>query len=218
MPVAAGMFGMSGDRWRRFYRERDYDCCIYREGEAMIDYLETFFERVGVPATLLSVGCGPAVLELAIAERYPEMSVTCVDVAEKVVEDGREHADERGLDNVTVAVGELPELDLGRTFDLVYCMATTYFVRDVEAALRTLYAHVAPGGHLVADYPSERIREWVADQDDHTRSFFDLVASGENVRTAADVEALFETVEDYGAAVGAGDALAEAFYVPKPVT
>lgn len=207
---------MSSDRWRRFYEERDYDHCIYREGEAMIDYLETFLEHVGVPKTVLSVGCGPAVLELELAERYPATEFTCVDVAERVIEDNRTRAREQGLDNVEFLVGALPDLDLGRRFDLVYCMATTYFVRDVEAALETLYDHVQAGGYLVADYPSEALREWVTAQDEHTRSFFELVAAGENIRTREQITALFEeSVESYAEAVDAGEALPEAIYLQK---
>jgi len=207
---------MSGDRWRRFYRERDYDHCIYREGEAMIEYLDAFFEQFGVPETVLSVGCGPAVLELELAERYPDTEFTCVDVAETAIDDNRERARERGVDNCSFVVGELPDLDLGQQFDLVYCMATTYFVKDVEAAFHTLYDHVEPGGYLVADYPSEALREWVQNQGEHKQAFFELVAAGENIRTDEEVAALFdEPVADYGDAVGASDALAEAIYVKK---
>ena len=207
---------MSGDRWRAFYRERDYDRCIYREGEAMIDYLEAFFERVGVPKTILSVGCGPAVLEFAIAERYPATELTCADVAERVIEDNRDRAHERGIDNISFRVGSLPDLDLGQQFELVYCMATTYFVRDVEAALRALYDHVDSGGYLVADYPSERLQEWVAEQDEDKQAFFDLARTGENIRTAAEIHAVFdEEIREYGQAVDAGETLTEAIYLQK---
>ena len=207
---------MSGDRWRQFYRERDYDRCIYREGEAMIDYLETFFERTGVPETVLSVGCGPAVLELEIADRHPEMELTCVDVAEQVIEDNRERAAEEGIGNIAFRVGELPNLDLGQQFDLVYCIATTYFVREVDTALRTLYERVEPSGYLVADYPSERLQEWVAEQDEQKQAFFDLVAAGENIRTTEEIQAVFdEEIREYGQAVDAGETLTEAIYLQK---
>jgi SAM-dependent methyltransferase len=207
---------MAGDHWRRFYEERDYDRCIYREGETMIDYLETFFERFGVPETVLSVGCGPAALEFEMAERYPETAFTCVDVAEQVIEDNRALADDRDIDNISFAVGELPALDRGQQFDLVYCMATTYFVRDVETALRSLYDHVSPDGYLVADYPSDALREWVTEQDEQKQAFFELVAAGENIRMADEIESLFdEQVEDYGDAVGAEDTLQEAMYLRK---
>ncbi|MFB6188727.1 MAG: trans-aconitate 2-methyltransferase [Halapricum sp.] len=207
---------MSGDRWRRFYRERNYDRCIYREGEAMIEYLATFFERVGVPETILSVGCGPAVLEFELADRFPATEFTCVDVAEQVIEDDRELTSERGIENVAFTVDSLPDLDLGRQFDLVYCMATLYFVRKVEHALETLYRHVSPDGYLVADYPSETLRKWVGEQDEQKRAFFDLVSEGVNVRTPEEIAAVFEEpVEDYGEAVDASDALGEAIYVQK---
>lgn len=195
---------MSADRWERFYEERDYDRCIYLEGEEMVEYAERFFERVGVPHTFASVGCGPAATEFELAERYPDTEFYCYDVARTVIEDNRELARERGLDNLAFAVAALPELDLDRTFDLVYCVATLYFVERVEDALRSLWEHVAPGGHLVVSYPDDDLREWVRDQDDRKREFFSLVEAGTNVVTEADVERVLGTdVRSYWAAVDA---------------
>jgi len=204
------------DRWRTFYRDLDYDHCIYREGEAMIDYLERFFQRRGVPESMLSAGCGPAVLEFEIAERYPGTTLSCVDVAEAVVEDDRERAAERGLTNLSFQVGALPDLDLDGQFALVYCMATLYFIEDVAAGFRVLYDHVAPDGHLIADYPTERLREWAESQDERTRAFFEMVIDGENLTTAAEVASLFEeSVENYGEVVEADGELPDTVVVRK---
>jgi SAM-dependent methyltransferase len=168
---------MDVDDWERFYEDLDYDRCAYLEGEAMVDYAEALFDRVGIPETVLSVGCGPAVVEFELADRYPGVAFDCVDAAPGVVADDRELAREAGLDNLSFSVAELPALDLGRRYDLVYCVATLYFVADVEAALRALDDHVAPGGTLV---------------------FFRLVEAGENLLTRGEVERILgRPVEEY---------------------
>lgn len=206
MPAASEPAGVSVDRWERFYEERDYDRCAYLAGEEMVDHVEAFFESVGVPDSLASVGCGPAVTELAIAERYPDTSVACYDAADRVVRDDRAVADERGLENISFEVATLPGIDLGRRFEHVYCLATLYFVEDVERALRALYDHVEPGGILVVSYPDEDLRAWVREQDESKREFFELVAAGENLLTQGEVEELLDArVEDFWTAVGAED-------------
>jgi trans-aconitate methyltransferase len=190
---------MVTDVWREFYVERDYDRCAYLEGEDMVDYAEALFERVGVPDTVASVGCGPAVVEFELAERYPDTQFRCFDVAEGVIADDRDLARERGLDNLAFEVAALPDADLGGPYELVYCVATLYFVEDVEAALRTLYDAVAPGGHLVVSYPDRRLQEWVREQSDRKRAFFELVEDGENLLTPAEVREVLGDVRDYWA-------------------
>jgi SAM-dependent methyltransferase len=199
---------MVRDRWHRFYAERDYDRCAYLDGEAMVNHAVAFFESVGVPETVLSVGCGPAVTEFELAERYPETEFACVDVARTVVADDRALARERGLENVTFLAGALPELPVAGRFDLVYCVATLYFVADVAAALRQLYGLIADGGHLVVSYPTAELQSWVREQDAEKRAFFELVDRGENLTTATEIERLLGApVREYGAVVGADDAL-----------
>ena len=199
---------MGRDRWQRFYREREYDRCAYLDGEAMVDHAVAFFETVGVPETVLSVGCGPAVTEFALAERYPTTEFVCVDVARTVVADDRALARERGLENLTFLTGGLPDLPFAGRFDLVYCVATLYFVADVAAALRELHGLVAGDGHLIVSYPTEELQSWVREQDPEKRAFFDLVERGENLTTAAEIERLLDApVRAYGSVVGASEGL-----------
>jgi len=199
---------MVRDRWQRFYEERDYDRCAYIGGEAMIEHAVTFVERVGVPETVLSVGCGPAVTEFALAERYPDTEFVCVDVSERVIADNRALAREAGIENLTFAVAALPDLAIDGRFGLVYCVATLYFVAEIDAALLALSDRVADGGHLIVSYPTTDLQSWVREQDDEKRAFFELVEAGANLRTAADVETLLDApVTAYGALVDADDAL-----------
>jgi trans-aconitate methyltransferase len=183
---------MVEDVWREFYTEREYDRCAYLEGEDMIAYAEALFDRIGVPETVGSVGCGPALVEFALAERYPETTFDCFDVAEQVVTDNAALARDRGLDNLSFERASLPALDIDREYDLVYCVATLYFVADVERAVGSLADHVSDGGYLVVSYPDSNLRAWVREQDDEKREFFSLVEAGENLLTREDIERLLD--------------------------
>lgn len=201
---------MSEDRWREFYAERDYDRMAYLAGDEMVAAVERFLEDVvasavaGTVDSFASVGCGPAVTELALARRHPEIDFHCDDVAEAVVADNRELAAEEGIDNVAFEVAALPDLDLGREFDVVYCVATLYFVGDVERALVALFEHVTPGGYLIVNYPSERTREWAAGHEAWRREFFEPLIDGENLLTVDDVERVLDTsLDDFWATVDA---------------
>ncbi|WP_247730485.1 class I SAM-dependent methyltransferase [Halovivax limisalsi] len=193
--------------WDRVYDDADYDRRAYLGGEEMIDYLERFCDRFGPFEDVVSVGCGPAVVPFALAERRPELSITGLDAAERVVADNRELAAERDLANLSFAVDSLPDLDVDRRFDLVYCAATLYFVADAERALSSLYELVRPGGTLVVNYPNERTREWARDHDDEKRVDFSLVAAGDNLLSRERIgERLDAEVRDYWTAVDAADA------------
>lgn len=193
--------------WDEFYRNADYDRCVYLAGRDMADLLVRFFERVGTPGTFASVGCGPAVALFDLAERFPGTDFYGFDVSEKVVADNRERAADR--ENLHFAVDALPDLDADhrysdRRFDVVYSAATLNFVTEVERALRSLHDRVAPGGHLVVNYPNEALREEAEGFDGRKREAFSLVLEGENLLTEADVERVLDAeVRDYWSAVDA---------------
>ncbi|WP_290813882.1 trans-aconitate 2-methyltransferase [Halovivax sp.] len=142
--------------WHRFWTEADGDrrrsAHVGQYGKA--DLLAQFFETRGVPDSVASFGCGPAACPIELATRYPETAVHGYDAAPSAIAEARERIADRGLENVTVAVDHLPEPNVDRSFDLVYCYATLHYVDDVETALRELFARVADGGHLVFNYPN----------------------------------------------------------------
>jgi SAM-dependent methyltransferase len=122
------------------------------------DQFRRFFEARSVPATVGSVGCGPADAEFELARRYPDTVFHCYDAAESVIAENRAKAASDGLDNVSFGVAALPDPDIDRQFDLVYCYATLTYVCDIERAIQCLYDLVREGGHLVFDYPNRHTR------------------------------------------------------------
>jgi len=205
--------------WERFYAEDGGEPGAYVGGAAMADHLATFCEDVGIPETAYSVGCGHAATELDVADRL-DVPWVCSDRSPSAVRATRDRAGARA--DVTFLVEALPDLAVERTFDLVYCVATLYFVADVEEALRALYERVAPGGHLVITYPNRYTKVWAESLDDpDTRAAFSLVREGRNLLTYADIaDTLGTTPRSYWTAVDARDAdyateRSPAVYVPR---
>lgn len=182
----------------------------------MADLLARFLETVAAdggefPADLASFGCGPAVVPFELAERFPDLDVYGYDLSETVVRDNRRLAAERGLENLRFAVDELPDLTTDREFDVVYCVATLYFVADPEPALRALYDRVREGGYLIVNYPTEQLRRVVREEfDERKREAFRLVRDGKNLITRERVgEVLGAEPRDYWSAVDAAAVIDE---------
>ncbi|HEY8523623.1 MAG TPA: class I SAM-dependent methyltransferase [Acidimicrobiales bacterium] len=123
--------------------------------------------------TLLDVGCGPGTLTADLAARVAPGRVLAVDTSPEVVEQARDHAAERGVDNLDVVAGDFRDLDIRHGgFDVVHAHQVLQHLRDPVGALRHM-AHLArPGGIVAArdgDYgamvwspASDALEEWRA--------------------------------------------------------
>ncbi|MWG35995.1 class I SAM-dependent methyltransferase [Halomarina oriensis] len=173
--------------------------------------LEPFRELLdewGAPDTYADVGCGTGTTVFDVAERHPATEVVGYDVADPLLESNREHAHEEGDGNVAFEHAELPRFDPDRQFEVVSAFYTLVYVADVERALRTLYAAVEPGGHLVFTYhnrmgrahyrgvaedPHEHLGEDSPFDPETFAERFQLLIEGENVLSHDRIEEVLGT-------------------------
>jgi len=191
--------------WNRFWTDAD-------EAEAddaspasrhVIDALPDFFEARGRPDAFADVGCGPGVVAFEMAERYSDATVVGYDAAEPVLEDNRERAADRGLDNLAFERTVLPAFP-DREFDAVFLYFTLCYVADIESALQHMYDAVAPGGHLVFNYANRHAQAYwqtmAEDPDEYlgAESQFDADRFEERFRLLLDGENLlsYERIHD----------------------
>ena len=132
----------------------------------LIGVLSDFITEKGVPDSFADVGCGPGLVAFDVGKSHSETTVVGYDAAESIIVKNRQHAHEDGVENVHFERAVLPTFDPKRQFDLVLCYATLDYVAEPERALRNLYDAVAPGGHLVCNYPNRLARA-------HRRKFVD---------------------------------------------
>ncbi|MFC6992771.1 class I SAM-dependent methyltransferase [Haladaptatus sp. GCM10025707] len=168
--------------WNEFYENGEYERIAYIGEEAMPKLLHRFFERHGAPGSFASIGCGPAAAEFDLAPDYPNTEFYGYDISQAVIDDNAAHAAREKLDNMHFDVASLPNLGIDRQFDVVYCLATLYFVDGVDKSVKALYNLVEPGGYLIFNYPN-RYTMWTFDEafEGSRRDLFHRVVEGKNL-------------------------------------
>lgn len=140
------VFGTYAGFYDALYRDKDY--------AAEVDFLERTLERFGsgTVKSILDLGCGTGGHALPLAARGYE--VAGVDRSAEMVSRARRKAGCAGL-AVDFNVGDVRDVDLGRTFDAVICMFAVICYQcsndDLLAAMRTARRHLARGGLFVFD-------------------------------------------------------------------
>ncbi|MER6995674.1 class I SAM-dependent methyltransferase [Streptomyces sp. NPDC000410] len=100
---------------------------------------------------VLDIGCGPGTITADLAALVAPGTVTAVDAAAEVLEQAREVAAERGLDNVRFAVADVHALDFpDDSFDVVHAHQVLQHVGDPVRALREMRRVCRPGGVVAA--------------------------------------------------------------------
>ncbi len=100
---------------------------------------------------IFDAGCGSGQFAIAYAERG--YVVTAADLVPEMVERGRRHAAERGVD-ITWRVGDLSEtIERGERFDAIHARMTLQFVPDLVRALQRFGRALEPGGRLYTGIP-----------------------------------------------------------------
>jgi SAM-dependent methyltransferase len=100
---------------------------------------------------IFDAGCGSGQFAVAFAERG--YVVTAADLVPDMVERGRQHAAERGVE-VTWRVGDLSEtIERGERFDAIHARMTLQFVPDLVQALQRFERALEPDGRLYTSVP-----------------------------------------------------------------
>ncbi len=140
--TASDYFGSMADSYDSLIRRAvpRYDEMLVR----LVDYLPRFAPRI------LELGCGTGNLSLALAERYPEASLTFVDAAPEMLATTRarlERAHPASVERTRFVESVFEKIDsrLG-TFDLVTSSISLHHVADKESLYGNIYALVEPGG------------------------------------------------------------------------
>ena len=104
--------------------------------------------------TALDAGCGSGRVTRHLAERLPEGRVIGVDSAPSMIEHARAALEPFG-DRIELRVGDLLDLDLDRSVDVVFSNATFHWILDHDRLFARLFAALRPGGALVAQCGGE---------------------------------------------------------------
>ena len=132
----------------------------FDRGAAEYDQVGEFFTPIGrdlvalagvaTGERVLDVGCGRGAVLFAAADAVGSGGrVVGIDLAERMVTLSAAEARVRGLEHVSVAVGDAERPDFpAASFDAVLAALVLFFLPDPLAALRTYVPLLAPGGRL----------------------------------------------------------------------
>ena len=147
------VYSDSQDPWR--YTTNDYEIRKYQRT------LETALAWRRGSASAVEMGCSIGVYTRMLARSFGE--VTAVDVAHEALVLAKRRVGTIG--RVRYVRSDIRGLDLGRTFDLIFCAEMLYYLPDEGAngpVLKTLKRHLAPNGILMTVMPGTSASPWRA--------------------------------------------------------
>lgn len=118
---------------------------------------------------ILSVGCGAAVKERALARALPDRHFIGMDIAEDALESTRQSLAEEGISNVSLEYGDFNRLDLenGR-FRAILGLGAIHHVEALEAFWEGCHHGLRPDGALLAqEYVGPNRFQWTDAQLEH---------------------------------------------------
>ncbi len=165
-----------------------------------------FIEGKGI-RSLADFGCGTGETLFILAEERPDMEFHGFDASIVAVERNRSRADELKIPNIRFEREDVREMSTRERFDLVMCIATLHYIKNIRKALGNLFARVDQGGSLIFNYPNRSsmygYRDWVETEAPELRDRFRLVLGGENLLTLDDIrETLGKRPVNFWRAVG----------------
>src|SRR5262245_48101600 len=100
---------------------------------------------------VIDLGCGPADVTIRFAKAFPHVTALGVDGSEAMLEFGRRHVREAGLESrITLENHYLPDTTLEtRTFDAVICNSLLHHITHPVALWRTAIRCAKPGAPIL---------------------------------------------------------------------
>jgi SAM-dependent methyltransferase len=135
---------------QQFYSDAQLYDRVFPGGEQAVELYRAEADRQGGSVLELGSGTGHKLIPIA-ADGHP---CTGLELSPEMLAEARRKAGDRGVE-VDWVQGDMRELDLGRTFDLVIIAANTLLhlhgAEDLVRCFRSVRRHLAPGARLVLD-------------------------------------------------------------------
>jgi malonyl-CoA O-methyltransferase len=145
---------MSIDKTRVARRFNRHAATYDRHAHVQSEIAERLVERLPAPdlapARILELGCGTGYLTELLARRFPDATISAIDLAENMADATRARLAGAAPGVVDVVVGDVEEQRWkAGSFGLVASSATIQWLSDPAATLERLARALAPGGLMI---------------------------------------------------------------------
>ncbi len=135
---------------------------LFRDHTAAISHALWPGAQPGPETRLLEIACGPGFYACSLAQRFPDIQITGVDLSERLLSRAKDRADIRHLKNCNFVRANV--LALSQTMEPVDAIVASRFlmvVGDRPQALREIFTALRPGGRCFIAEPTSRLRAMV---------------------------------------------------------
>jgi 2-polyprenyl-3-methyl-5-hydroxy-6-metoxy-1,4-benzoquinol methylase len=102
---------------------RQYAATAQKSTRRYMAFLERL-EALSIEGRYLDVGAGPGILTSLVAQKFPQVEITALELSEAMVSVGRDYLTSRGLeDRINFVIGDAADIDLIQSlgkFDLIF--------------------------------------------------------------------------------------------------
>ena len=132
---------------------------LFRDHTSAISHALWPDSHPGPETRLLEIACGPGFYACSLAERYPEIQITGVDLSERLLSRAKDRADIRRLKNCSFVKGNVLALSQSmEPVDAIIASRMLMVVGDRVQALQEIFAALRPGGRCFIAEPTSALR------------------------------------------------------------
>jgi trans-aconitate methyltransferase len=177
--------------WDLYWEEKGENKRMIKGAIKMAKRIGIFLKRNNI-TSVADFGCGSGRTLFILSKQYPSISFYGFDSVLSILKKSRQIASEMGLSNLRFNHDILPNIKSREKFDLIYCIATLHYIKDIRKAIINLYKRVNNGGFLIFNYPNKYSMFWyrkhIKPSDKEMRTRFSLLLAGHNLLTLNDVK------------------------------
>ena len=135
---------------------------LFRDHTAAISKALWPGEHPGPETHLLEIACGPGFYACTLAQRYPDMRITGVDLSDRLLSRAKDRADIRHLKNCRFVKANVLSLSQSMApVDAIIASRMLMVVGDRPQALREIFSALRPGGRVFIAEPTSALRAMV---------------------------------------------------------
>lgn len=100
-------------------------------------------------ANVLEAGCGTGNTIIKLAETCPTGNFTGVDMTVNSLKIAKKNSDIKNLKNLNFQEQNILNLDLGKKFNIIFCIGVLHHLADMEKGMQSLVSHLEDDGYLI---------------------------------------------------------------------